>query len=249
MIFRRFLYICLIFLTVITLSFADEEFDDDFADDFEDEFTTQEIYDPLSSYNRIMTNFNDKFYVYIFDPVTRGYKKVVPTQARRGVKNAFHNILFPIRFINNLLQTKFKNSLQESERFVINSTVGIFGIFDVAGKFLDIKPHEEDFGQTLGYWGVGSGFHIVLPILGPSNLRDMISMYPDNYANPIYYKSNRSYNVVSNSSEYLGLYTLDTVNKGSFQIGFYDKIKKDALDLYPFLRNGYEQSRAQLIKE
>jgi phospholipid-binding lipoprotein MlaA len=226
-----------------------DDMEDDFEDDFGDEFEVEEIYDPLSGYNRVMTNFNDKFYVYVFDPVTRGYKKIVPTPARRGVKNIFHNIFYPIRFINNLLQAKFKNSWQETERFVINSTIGIFGIFDPAKSYFKISPHDEDFGQTLGYWGVGSGFHIVLPILGPSNLRDTLSFYPDSLVNPIYYKANRSYNIASNYSQYLGLYSLDIINKGSFQIGFYDKIKKDALDLYPFLRNGYEQSREQLIKE
>ena len=235
----------------------DEEFDDGFEDEFES--AEKEIFDPLSGYNTVMTEFNDGFYVYVLDPVARGYEWVVPDLAQRGVKNFFHNLLFPIRFVNNALQLKPINAGEELFRFIINSTVGIFGLWDPAKEWFDLEAHEEDFGQTLGYYGVGGGFHIVLPFLGPSNLRDMFSLYPDMQMDPVYYVENRPYNLPKKEGEYLGmsrqavqqtnLLILKTVNQESLRIGQYENLKKDAIELYPFLRDVYEQNRAKLIEE
>ena len=241
---------------------TDEDLDDEgFDDGFEDEFESadEEIFDPLSGYNTVMTEFNDGFYVYVLDPVARGYEWVMPDLAQRGVKNFFHNLLFPIRFVNNALQLKPINAGEELFRFIINSTVGIFGLWDPAKEWFDLEAHEEDFGQTLGYYGVGGGFHIVLPFLGPSNLRDMFSLYPDMQMDPVYYVENRPYNLPKKEGEYLGmsrqavqqtnLLILKTVNQESLRIGQYENLKKDAIELYPFLRDVYEQNRAKLIEE
>ena len=235
----------------------DEEFDDGFEDEFEN--AGEEIFDPLSGYNSVMTEFNDGFYVYVLDPVSRGYRWIMPDPARRGVKNFFHNLLFPIRFVNNALQLKPINAGEEMFRFIINSTVGIFGIWDPAKEWFGLEAHEEDFGQTLGYYGVGGGFHIVLPFLGPSNLRDMFSLYPDMQMDPVYYAENRPYNFPKKEGEYLGLsrqtlqqtnlLMLKTVNRESLRVGQYENLKKDAIELYPFLRDVYEQNRAKLIEE
>ena len=237
--------------------FEDEEFDDGFEDEFEN--AEEEIFDPLSGYNSVMTEINDGFYVYVLDPVARGYRWIMPDPARRGVKNFFHNLLFPIRFVNNALQLKPINAGEEMFRFIINSTVGIFGIWDPAKEWFGVEAHEEDFGQTLGYYGVGGGFHIVLPFLGPSNLRDMFSLYPDMQMDPVYYVDNRPYNFPMKEGEYLGLsrqtiqqtnlLLLKTVNRESLRIGQYENLKKDAIELYPFLRDVYEQNRAKLIEE
>ena len=236
---------------------TDEEFDDGFEDEFEN--AEEEIFDPLSGYNSVMTEFNDGFYVYVLDPVARGYRWIMPDPARRGVKNFFHNLLFPIRFVNNALQLKPINAGEEMFRFIINSTVGIFGIWDPAKEWFGLEAHEEDFGQTLGYYGVGGGFHIVLPFLGPSNLRDMFSLYPDMQMDPVYYVESRPYNFPKKEGEYLGmsrqalqqtnLLMLKTVNRESLRIGQYENLKKDAIELYPFLRDVYEQNRAKLIEE
>ena len=234
---------------------------DDFEDDFEDEFSDseEEIFDPLSGYNIVMTEFNDSFYIYIVDPVARGYRWVLPSLARRGIKNFFHNILFPIRFINNTLQLKGKNAGEELLRFSINSTIGLFGLWDPAKEWFGLEAHDEDFGQTLGYYGVGGGFHIVLPFLGPSNLRDMFSLYPDIQVDPMYHVEKRPYNFPKKEGEYLNvsrqtLQTLNTtifktVNNESLRIGQYENLKKDAIELYPFLRDVYEQNRAKQIEE
>ena len=240
---------------------TDTEEDDGFDDEFEEEFgsSVEEVFDPLSGYNGVMTEFNDGFYVYFVDPVARGYRWVLPDGARRGVNRFFHNLFFPIRFVNNVLQLKAKNAGEEFLRFVLNSTIGIFGIWDPAKEWFDLEAHEEDFGQTLGFYGVGGGFHVVLPFLGPSNVRDMFSLYPDMQMDPVYYVENRPHNLPQNDGEYLGysrktlqsaqLTVLKTINRESLRIGQYANLKKDAIELYPFLRDVYEQNRAKLIKE
>ena len=178
-----------------------------FDDEFEDEFAAseEEVFDPLSGYNSVMTEFNDGFYIFVLDPVARGYRWVLPEVARRGVKNFFHNLLFPLRFGNNALQLKAKNAGEEFLRFSINSTVGIFGFWDPAKEWFGLEAHEEDFGQTLGYYGVGGGFHVVLPFLGPSNLRDMFSLYPEIQMDPLNNVENRPYNFPQPEGEYIGL--------------------------------------------
>ena len=232
-----------------------------FDDEFEDEFAAseEEVFDPLSGYNSVMTEFNDGFYIFVLDPVARGYRWVLPEVARRGVKNFFHNLLFPLRFVNNALQLKAKNAGEEFLRFSINSTVGIFGFWDPAKEWVGLEAHEEDFGQTLGYYGVGGGFHVVLPFLGPSNLRDMFSLYPEIQMDPLNYVENRPYNFPQPEGEYIGLSRktiqqyeltlLKTINRESLRIGQYENLKKDAIELYPFLRDVYEQNRAKLIRE
>ena len=239
---------------------TDEE-EEGFDDEFEDEFgaADKEVFDPLSGYNRVMTDFNDSLYVWVLDPVARGYRWVLPYAARRGVKNFFHNLLFPLRFVNNALQLKIKNTGEEFLRFSINSTIGILGFWDPAKEWFDLEAHEEDFGQTLGYYGVGGGFHVVLPFLGPSNVRDMFSLYPDMQMDPVNYVENRPYNFPKQEGEYQGvskqtlqevdLTLLKIINRESLRIGQYANLKKDAIELYPFLRDVYEQNRAKLIKE
>jgi phospholipid-binding lipoprotein MlaA len=231
---------------------ADEsgEEDDDFGE-FEEEFekSDKEVFDPLSGYNRAVTVFNDKLYLWILDPVARGYRYVVPTPARIGVNNFFLNLLYPIRLVNNLLQLKVKNAGEETLRFVTNSTIGVLGFWDPAKEWFGLEAHHEDFGQTLGFYGVGGGFHIVLPILGPSNLRDTLSMYPDQYAkyDGKYYLDPVSY--LEPTEVEWGVRVFEEVNFTSLHIGEYQSFKKDAFDWYLFLRDGYEQRREKLIKE
>ncbi len=127
--------------------------------------------------------------MYIFIPVSEAYAYILPQPLRLGLSNAVDNIQFPIRFANNLLQGKFQNSSDELERFIINSTVGVAGLMDVASDHMTtpIPAHKEDFGQTLGHYGVGSGFHIVLPFFGPSNVRDTVGFVADGYISPLVY--------------------------------------------------------------
>ena len=226
---------------------------EDNSDTFEDEFSSddsKDIIDPLHTYNRAMTTFNDTAFTYILNPISEGYATITPEPIRQGVSNFIHNILFPIRFTNNVLQGKFQNSSDELERFIVNSTVGIAGIFDPASTYMNIPAHNEDFGQTLGHYGVGAGFHIVLPLLGPSNVRDSIGLVADAYLSPlVYYKELEKYRLPSNNAQTFAILGFEIVNKNSLHLGAYESLKKDAIDLYPFLRDFYEQKRMTDIEE
>lgn len=226
-----------------------EQVSDDEFDEFADEMEAEPIYDPLSGYNRIMTDINDKLYVNLLTPVAKGYKSVVHLEIRKSVSNFFSNLYFPIRAVNNLLQGKFKNASEETGRFIINTTLGVAGLFDPAKSKFDLNAHEEDFGQTLGFYGVGSGVHIVLPLLGPSNLRDAISLVPDSYLSPIDYTSRDYFTLTDTTKEYIAVKTYEYVNEFSLDIELYENLKKDAVDLYPYLRDIYEQRREKQIKE
>ncbi|MDX9796334.1 MAG: VacJ family lipoprotein, partial [Arcobacteraceae bacterium] len=185
--------------------------------DFDNEFEESDaVFDPLNGYNRMMTNFNDSFYINILQPVSKTYADIVHEDIRTGVSNVYDNLLFPIRFINNVLQLKFVNASEELGRFVINSTFGLLGIMDVAQKF-ELKAHKEDFGQTLGFYGVGSGFHIVIPFLGPSNLRDVFGIGADSYANPLStLVAYEPYQIPDNTLQELGYRSYNLINENSF---------------------------------
>jgi phospholipid-binding lipoprotein MlaA len=222
------------------------EEDDDFSDEFKEE---KEDVDPLKPYNRVMTSFNDYLYINILTPVANGYSIIVPEDARIGLSNFVHNIAFPIRFVNNILQFKFNYAAEELTRFIVNSTAGILGFMDPAKKYLDLEKREEDFGQTLGYYGFKEGFHIVLPIYGPSNLRDVVGLAADNFLYPLTDTGNLSYNIPNRPEKALGIIIFTTINKTSLNLGKYENLKKDAIDLYPFLKDIYTQNREKLIKE
>lgn len=222
----------------------------DSFDDFEEEIKVEKRVDPLSGFNRAMTSFNDTAYEYLLGPVSKTYKNVVHHDVRKGVRNFFHNLFFPIRFVNNLLQLKFHNALEETERFCLNTTLGFGGFYDISEEQFKIYPHNEDFGQTLGYWGVGGGFHIVWPFFGPSNLRDSIGSFGvDSYLNPTSYYEDRGDNLVDSYENSMGLKLFEQVNSISFTYKNYETMKKDAIDLYPYLRDSYEQYREKQIEE
>ncbi len=223
-----------------------DEFDSEFA--ISDKNNKEEI-DPLSGYNRAMTNFNDCFYLNILEPTAKVYRHIAPKPLRTGIANVFDNLMYPLRLINNLLQFKLKNSFLETQRFLLNSTIGLAGLIDVANDNFHIKQHKEDFGQTLGFYGVGSGFHIVWPFLGPSNIRDTLGMVADGIMSPMTYIENRGYNYFDNDTESFGAKIGETINYSSLHVGEYEELKKDAIDLYPFLKNIYEQRRKKEISE
>lgn len=222
------------------------------ANDFDTEFSepkSTQPFDPLSGYNEIMTSFNDGFYEYLLRPTAQGYAYIVPQAGRECVSNVFNNLLFPIRFVNNVLQFKFQNSVVELGRFTLNSTLGFAGLIDVARNDYGLVPHDEDFGQTLGHYGVGSGFHVVLPFIGPSNVRDIVGLVGDYWISPLAYVEERNYNLIKNDQSDLGISVVKTVNSASFYMKDIDSFRQDAIELYPFLRNLYETRRTKQISE
>lgn len=230
--------------------FSDEGFDEDsFGDEYADEEEKKEVFDPLSGVNRAVSNFNDALYRFILDPVLfKGYN-YVPEPVRESVNNFFENLYFPVSVVNNVFQLKFKSTGTETLRFTINSTIGVLGLFDPAQDWFGIEAHQEDFGQTLGYYGVGGGFHIVLPFFGPTNLRDLAGDFIDFYVNPIYYVDVRKYNIVNHTYQGWMLIGYKQFNKMSLYQDEYDNVRRDALDLYPFMRDLYENSRQRKIEE
>lgn len=242
----------IIFIILLTIfSFANEN-KNDFSEEFESEFSakTTEVFDPLSGYNRIMTTFNDKVYLNVLIPISNGYAYVLPENTRVGIDNFFNNLMFPVRFVNNILQLKFKNSVDELRLFLANTFLGFAGFVNFAEE-LNIRIQKEDFGQTLGFYGVGEGFHIVLPFLGPSNLRDIVGIGADSYVSVLSStgKSDLQYKVPNHIIEEVSIKTFDVINSTSLNPNQYQTIKKDALDLYPFLRDIYTQSRQKQIEE
>ncbi len=212
----------------------------DFDDEFEDVPDTSPS-DPLEGYNRFMTTVNDKLYFWFLKPISRSYNFIVPEPGRLAIARVFKNLMFPSRLVNNLLQLKIKRAGVESARFIVNTSVGVAGLWDPAGNCLELRAYDEDFGQTLGHYGVGSGFYLVLPVLGPGNLRDTIGKVPDLFLYPLYY--------IDNNCITAGVSGFSKINDASLHGEEYEDIKRDALDVYTFLRDAYEQNREMRIRE
>ena len=218
---------------------VEEEKPDFFGEETEEEVV--QVADPLSPWNRAMFHFNDRFYFWLLKPVTRGYRAVAPTPVRSGVKNFFHNLTMPIRMVSCILQGKGRAASAELARFLINSTVGVLGFANPAKRWPELNPSEEDLGQTLATYGIGNGFYIVWPVLGPSTLRDSVGMVGDWCLKPGFY--------VRPTEAALEIWALEEVNETSFQIGDYESLKEAAIDPYVALRNAYIQHRKKKVEE
>ena len=220
-----------------------DEFGDDDFDLFEDEVNEPEISvaDPFEGLNRLMFNVNDVFYVWIMEPCAKACKAVIPEPVRIGIKNFFNNIATPARLVNCLLQGKVDAVGRELHRFAINSTIGVLGIGDPAFEKYELEPAKEDFGQTLAVYGFDNGFYLVLPLLGPTTLRDGVGMFGNQFLNPIRY--------VEPVEASVGISTGRGINSATFRIGEYNSLKADALDPYIALREAYIQYRNKQIEE
>jgi phospholipid-binding lipoprotein MlaA len=195
--------------------------------------------DPLEPYNRAMYSFNDSVDKAFVKPVATGYKKVVPEFARTGVTNFFSNLGDVWIGVNDILQGKIGPGVSDFGRFAINTTVGIVGLFDVASK-AGLQKHNEDFGQTLGRWGVGSGPYVVLPFLGPSDVRDGFSLLAvDWHGDPLWYVNN-----IPTRNE---LYGVRLLNTRANLLDASRLMEEAALDPYAYVRSAYLQHRRSLV--
>ena len=200
-----------------------------------------EIADPLEPFNRAMYHFNDKLYFWVLKPVAQGYRKVVPENARVSVGNFFSNLTFPIRFVNCLLQANFGGAASELGRFMVNTICGIGGFLDIASsKSINLLKQDEDFGQTLGVYGLGHGFYITWPLLGPSSPRDTVGLVGDLFLNPFSYLN--PWGIPA------GIKAYDRVNDTSLRIGDYESLKEAAIDPYVAIRDAYVQYRQKKVK-
>lgn len=194
--------------------------------------------DPWEGWNRKVFAFNETLDVYVAKPVAKGYKAVVPKFIRRGVGNFFSNLGEVPTAANDLLQAKPGAAATATGRFLINSTIGVFGLIDVA-SMLDIEEHSEDFGQTLAVWGIDSGPYLVLPVFGPSNIRDGISLYPDYLMDPLTYAD-------LSTDEFYGVSALKLIHTR------HKLLDSEAIiqgDKYSFIRDAYMQNRVYQIND
>jgi phospholipid-binding lipoprotein MlaA len=196
--------------------------------------------DPLESFNRKVFWFNDHLDTYVLEPVAKGWDYVLPRRVETCISNFFWNLHFPIDTVNAALQGKFKDAGSDVGRFLVNTTVGVAGFFDPATS-LGLELHWEDFGQTLGWWGVGTGPYLMLPILGPSDIRDGGGLIVDSATSitPFFV----------NSYILLGARTVEIVNIRAQYLDTIRKAKEAAFDYYSFVRNAYLQRRAGLIND
>lgn len=194
--------------------------------------------DPLEPFNRAMFSFNDTVDGAVIKPVAKGYRAVVPGLIRTGVSNFFANLEDVWICINNLLQAKFGEGFEDLGRFIFNSTLGIAGIFDVASD-AGFQKHNEDFGQTLGRWGVGSGAYLVLPILGPSTMRDGLAFLVDTQADLVFQ--------IDGVPTHNILYATRAISNRTNLLDASSILDQAALDRYSFVRDAWLQRRRNLV--
>ncbi len=194
--------------------------------------------DPLEGWNRGVYKFNDTLDRNVVKPVAKGYTTVVPTPARVMVNNFFSNLNDVVVTVNDLLQLKFVQAFSDSGRVLINTTIGAFGLVDAA-SVAGFPKHDEDFGQTLGYWGIASGPYLVLPVLGPSSVRDGVGVYVDSIPDPIYLTRPvpARYEVI----------VANGIRKRANLLEAEGLVEAAVLDRYSFIRDYYLSHRENLV--
>lgn len=197
--------------------------------------------DPIEGYNRAMFSFNETVDKAVIKPVAQGYDFVMPDPVQTGVSNFFANIADLWTGVNNLLQGKPVDALSDAGRVLVNSTLGILGLFDVATP-MGLEKHEEDFGQTLGRWGVGDGAYVVLPILGPRTVRDTFGLAADIYVDPV--RDADAHRGYRNTA--IALRAIDT---RANLLKAEDALEAAAIDKYAYVRDAYLQHRRSAIHD
>lgn len=194
--------------------------------------------DPLEPMNRSITRFNDTLDENVLKPVATGYRDVTPDLVQKGVRNVFNNLSDMWSTVNSGLQLKGRDTAESFMRVVVNTVFGMYGIFDVATE-IKLQRHTEDFGQTLGYWGVPSGPYLVLPVLGPSTLRDTAGLPVDTSADVV-----RNLDHIPTRNSALGV---RIVEKRADLLKATNMLEEAALDKYSFTRDSYLQYRRSQI--
>lgn len=194
--------------------------------------------DPFESFNRAMYSFNDTLDKAVLKPVAEGYNAVLPDPVNKGISNFFNNIDDIVVIFNDLLQLKIEQAASDTARVFFNTTIGIFGFFDVASG-MELAKHNEDLGQSLGYWGIDTGPYLVLPILGPSNIRDTVGLVGDSYVDPM--------NGVKPDSDRNWLIVVEGVDTRAGLLSTSKVLEEAALDPYLFVRDAYLQHRQNQV--
>lgn len=195
--------------------------------------------DPLEPVNRPIWQFNNTADRYVLRPVTRTYANVTPDPVETGIDNFLSNLVYPVTIANDLFQLKLHYAAADITRLLVNTSVGLVGIFDVATG-LGLPERDEDFGQTLGYWGVGQGVYLMLPFLGPSTGRDLTGYGVDYFLDPTFY--------IDRTATEWTLHALYLLNLRAGLLGF-DQTVRNAFDPYAFIRTAYLQRRLSKVHD
>jgi len=216
---------------------------------YETESSAEEIYDPYEKINRKMFAFNDVLDRYFLEHVARAYRASIPRSGRNAVRNFLTNLAAPISAVNSLLQGKVDNGLATFSNFLINSTIGVAGLFDVAGE-KGIRYKTEDFGQTLGHYGTGPGPYLMLPFLGPSSTRDVLGLGTDKAVSPVGFNAFdiAEDSVLLDSHHRIALTIAGVIDTRESLIDIVDDIRADSFDPYATIRSAYLQKRSTDLK-
>jgi phospholipid-binding lipoprotein MlaA len=198
-----------------------------------------EIADPLEPMNRAVFTFNEYMDMLAIKPVTQAYDYVVPEEGKQGVNNVLRNLQMPVYFANSVLQGDGENAFSAVWSFMLNSTFGVAGIFDFAGAVAGLQVRNEDFGQTLGVWGVGRGPYLVMPFFGPSNMRDGVGMGGDFFLDP--------YNMIKTDELIITRMGLIGLNTRYQNAALIDDTLENSFDAYATFRSAYDQQRQAAI--
>jgi phospholipid-binding lipoprotein MlaA len=202
--------------------------------------------DPWAGWNRGTQTFNDDLDKAVLKPMAKGYQWITPKVVDEGVTNFFSNLNDIGVTINDFLQLKFTQGGMDASRFLINTTAGVAGIFDVA-KMIDLTKHKEDFGQTLGFWGVPSGDYLVLPFFGPSSPRDTVGIIGDALLNPLTYVS--VFGGAAVNAATAGGRVLDVTDTRANLMTTEKVVEEGSVDRYDFIKNSYQQNREYLVHD
>lgn len=223
--------------------------DDDEFKEFESAIIKGSIHDPFESYNRKIYKFNDTIDRYFFEHLARSYRKTIPKPARLSFRNFLDNMTLPLSAINSIAQGKIDNGLATFSTFLINSTLGVGGFFDIARK-KGINYEREDFGQTLGYWGFSSDNFLMLPFFGPSNFRDFVGFSVDRTIDPLGFNALQvggDTNFIDGSKRIFNT-AFKVVDNREELLDIIDNIRQDSFDPYATIRSAYLQRRLAQIE-
>ncbi len=245
---RHSLKLCILFSSTLVLTVASRGQQIGLEDLIDEDLETGPpvtINDPIEGFNRAIFKFNDGLYTKIVTPFARGYSKVVPDPIEKGVGNFFDNLKFPSRFAGNVLQGRLNQAGRETGKFLVNSTIGLGGILKPSDDIDGLSPSDEDIGQAFAKWGMGHGFYIVLPFLGPTSLRDFVGDFADGAVEPI----PDPWTLIDDDTDRLILQVAEIVNGLPRLIEIYDSMRRSAIDPYASVRDGYAQRRARQVNE
>ena len=206
-----------------------------------EEYDVDLVPDPLEPINRVTFSVNHQIYRFVLRPISKGYEKIVPTPVRKGIRNAYENVRFPVRLVNNALQGNFTRARQELEKFLINTSIGVGGIIrqsDRIPSLAEVPP--TDTGVTFAKWKMSSGPYLVLPLLGPSTFRDTVGLAGDWALNPVSWVT-----IASGELWLLAIPYTNTLRSLPEQLATYDSVTENALDRYLAARSAYIQFRKE----